>query len=652
MNRHHIFQYHKVSKYWSRLLTLYLLLTATFGITQVRDKIDPKLLIADPSKLQDIVVVLNKQADISAVKSIHGKDNKATFVFDALLKTAENSQEEVKGFLKGRNIGFRSFYIVNMISLKANRDLITRLAALPSVREVIEDGRFMMIEPVPAREKTDARAIEWNVTKINAPSVWALGFTGQNVVIGGQDTGYEWDDPCLKGKYRGWNGTTANHDYNWHDAIHENNPMSPGTNSCGFNSPVPCDDNNHGTHTMGTMVGDDGLGNQIGVAPGAKWIGCRNMENGYGTLTTYTECFEWFLAPYPVSGTPSQGNPLMMPHVINNSWGCPPVEGCNNTNWSVMETALNNLRNAGCVIVVSAGNSGSACSTVSDPAAIFDGSYTVGATNSSDTIANFSSRGPVTVDNSGRMKPDVSAPGEQVRSCIRGANNFGTWNGTSMAGPHVAAAVALLISANPSLAGEVDKIEEILSYTSVHLTSTENCTTPGSNIPNNTFGFGRINVLDAVNMALASNYTPYVKQNTSIVIDNASKGLILASPSGTLFSVKTDNAGIPVATQLAGVSSNPVKVTGGSFNLEPLSTGIILKSPSGNYWQLGVTNSGAVTTSALATLPATYSIIQANDLYIEHLLKGVLLRSPDNTCYLVHMSNLGKLIAIPANCVN
>ena len=105
--------------------------------------------------------------------------------------------------------------------------------------------------------------IEWNITKVDAPEVWAAGFTGQGVVIGGQDTGYQWDHPALKGKYRGWNGTAASHDYSWHDAIHVTG------SSCGANSPVPCDDHGHGTHTMGTMVGDDGLGNQIGMAPGA-----------------------------------------------------------------------------------------------------------------------------------------------------------------------------------------------------------------------------------------------------------------------------------------------------------------------------------------------------------------------------------------------
>ena len=81
---------------------------------------------------------------------------------------------------------------------------------------------------------------------------------------------------------------------------------------CGNDSPAPCDAYGHGTHTMGTMVGDDGAGNQVGMAPGAQWIGCRNMDNaGNGTPARYIECFEFFLAPYPVGGSAiTQGVPV------------------------------------------------------------------------------------------------------------------------------------------------------------------------------------------------------------------------------------------------------------------------------------------------------------------------------------------------------
>ena len=244
-----------------------------------------------------------------------------------------------------------------------------------------------------------------------------MGFTGQGIVVAGQDTGIQWDHPALKNHYRGWNGTTASHDYNWHDSIHDT-----GSN-CGANSPYPCDDNGHGTHTMGTVVGDDGGSNQIGMAPGAKWIGCRNMNEGVGSPVTYLECFEFFLAPYPVGGTPAQGNPDLAPDVTNNSWGCPfgapPAgEGCVVNS---LLAAVQAQRVAGIMTVVSAGNDGSGCSTTNDPPSYHDEVYTVGALNTgTDGIASFSSRGPVTQDGSNRRKPDITAPGTSIRSSVPG----------------------------------------------------------------------------------------------------------------------------------------------------------------------------------------------------------------------------------------
>src|SRR5690606_12774389 len=160
-----------------------------------------------------------------------------------------------------------------------------------------------------------------NITAFGAAKVWEeLKVRGEGIVIAGQDTGYEWDHPALKHQYRGNLGRAVNHNYNWHDAIHA--PIQRAGNKCGYDLAATCDDNDHGTHTMGTMVGNDGGENQIGVAPAAKWIGCRNMDAGVGTPQTYIECFEYFLAPYPYGANAMMaGDPTKAPHVINNSWG-------------------------------------------------------------------------------------------------------------------------------------------------------------------------------------------------------------------------------------------------------------------------------------------------------------------------------------------
>lgn len=243
-------------------------------------------------------------------------------------------------------------------------------------------------------------------------------------------------------------------------------------------------------------MGDDGNGRQIGVAPGAQWIGCRNMEDGWGTPATYMECFEFFLAPYPVGGDPfSDGEPSLAPHVINNSWTCPPSEGCD---VDTLQATVENVRAAGIMVVASAGNDGSSCGTVEDPPAIYDAAFSVGATSSSDNIASFSSRGPVTADGSGRLKPDVSAPGVSVRSCVPGGG-YSSMQGTSMAGPHVAGTAALVWSAVPSLIGDVDATEALIAGTARPRTSTQGCGGDGGDdVPNNVYGWGIVDALAAM----------------------------------------------------------------------------------------------------------------------------------------------------------
>jgi len=511
------------------LITILLAFFLCIGNSQDVAKLDPKLLIKSEHTLQKVGVILSEKADISAAANITGKDAKANFVYRTLIAKADQSQESLKNWLNAKKIPYRSFYIVNMIAAEMDRSMMIEIASFPEVASIIEDSKYTIIEPVTERPQPQSRSIEWNITKINAPNVWLMGYKGQNVTIGGQDTGYDWTHLALQSKYRGWNGATADHNYNWHDAIHAINPGNTGSNPCGYNSLVPCDDHRHGTHTMGTMVGDDGGDNQIGVAPNAKWIGCRNMERGDGTLTTYVECFEWFLAPYPLGSTPSNGDPTKSPHVINNSWACDAAEGCNTSNFAVMEAALDNLRNSGCVIVASAGNSGFGCNTVNNPPAIFEGSFSVGSTTSVDAISDFSSRGVVTIDGSNRMKPNISAPGSGVRSAILNGG-YATFNGTSMAGPHVAGLVALVISANPLLAGEVDLIENIIEASTFKPTgNTQNCNGTIANVfPNNTFGHGRIDAEEAVK--LAQLYVPNIKIDQFGYLPNDEKIAVLSNP--------------------------------------------------------------------------------------------------------------------------
>jgi serine protease AprX len=457
-------------------------------------KVDPWVLDTAARGDTEFLVLLREQADLRGAAALSIKSEKGAFVRDALESTAERTQASLRQLLAARGVEHRAFWVANVIWVRGDARLVEELAARDDVFHVYANPTVHFAGPVDRASSEEAASpsgIEWNISKVHAPDVWALGYTGQGAVVAGEDTGYQWDHPAIKGKYRGWNGTVADHNYNWHDSIHS------GGGSCGHDAPAPCDDTDHGTHTMGTMVGDDGGGNQIGMAPGAKWIGCRNMDQGNGTPATYTECFQWMIAPTDLANM--NPDPSKAPHVINNSWGCPPSEGCTDPN--VLKLVVENTRAAGIVVVVSAGNSGPGCSSVDTPAAIYNAAFSVGATDSGDIIADFSSRGAVTIDGSGRLKPDVSAPGVGVRSSVPG-NGYAVFSGTSMAGPHVAGLVALLLSAAPGLAGNPDAIEPAVAVSCVPRTTGQNCNgVPGSAIPNNTYGWGRVDALAAANVA-------------------------------------------------------------------------------------------------------------------------------------------------------
>ncbi len=453
-------------------------------------KVDPWVLerTARAGDVADALVVLAHQADLAGAAELAGKEAKGRFVFDRLTEAARLTQGPLLAELRARGLEHRPYWIVNMVWVKGDRALVRTLASRADVDRIAANPTVALraASPVPVFKAQQGPAAgageaEWGVEKIDAPDFWDQGFNGQGIVVAGQDTGYDWDHPALQAQYRGWDGAIADHNYNWHDAIHA------GGGSCGANSVVPCDDSSHGTHTLGTMIGSGG----IGVAPGARWIGCRNMNQGDGTPATYSECFQFFLAPTNLAGT--LPDPAKAPHVINNSWGCPPSEGC--TNPVVLQSVVESIRAAGIVVVVSAGNSGSGCSSVTTPAAIYDASLTVGSTEQSDNISGFSSRGPVTVDGSNRMKPDISAPGSGIISSVPGGS-FGSSSGTSMAGPHVAGAVAVLLSASPGLRGDPDAVESCIVATAVPRTSAQTCGgVPGSQVPNNTFGNGRLRLI-------------------------------------------------------------------------------------------------------------------------------------------------------------
>ena len=288
---HHTNRQQQLSAY---AVVLVALLTISFCSSANDNKIAPWVQQQLASNNHsEAILRLREQADLSAINRSAPRLQRLHDITDLLQSTAAASQADVLQFLRENNIEHRSYWINNSIWLRADAATLQTLSQRADIAYVHANPSVRGDFPQQAEQQPllPLGGIEQSINLVGAPAVWAAGYTGQGIVVAGHDTGYDWDHPALINSYRGYNGMAADHNYHWHDAIHTDG------SDCGADSPEPCDDNNHGTHTMGTMVGDDGGSNQIGMAPGAKWIACRNMNEGFGTPTTYTECFQWFLAP-------------------------------------------------------------------------------------------------------------------------------------------------------------------------------------------------------------------------------------------------------------------------------------------------------------------------------------------------------------------
>lgn len=469
------------------------------------------------------IIVMQQQADLSAAGSIADPVARRAYVYRSLVQTAEQSQAPIRKQLEAAGLPFRAYYLQNMVRVEGYHWRRAEFADLHGVASVIFNPN---VRPYPAHaglgiwldQAAPPTTVdpEWNIKDIGAAAVWALGFEGQGIVVGGQDTGYEWQHPALRNAYRGWDARTGqvDHNYNWHDAWGD--------------SRLPIDEDGHGTHTMGIAVGYSGPDQRIGVAPGARWMGCRNMRRGIGNPSSYVECMEFLLAPYPIGGDPfHDGDVTRSPDVVINSWGCPDREGCQD---DTLKGAIEALRAAGIMMVTSAGNDGPACGTANEPPARYGAALTVGATDQAGMIVAFSSRGPVHDPSGGQplLKPDLVAPGHTIRSALPGGG-YGTASGTSAAGPHVAGAVALLWSARPELRHDLTATEDLLRRSALPVEVTAGCPLPtvtligngpfsrlvrsvqappvicacgdAPGVPNNVYGWGRLNVWRAIHMA-------------------------------------------------------------------------------------------------------------------------------------------------------
>jgi subtilisin family serine protease len=430
----------------------------------------------------EFFVYLDERPDLAPATGISNRVSRAQFVYDQLTTTAAASQAEVRALLEAHGADFTPFWITNAILVQGDRTLLEQLAAHPDVTSIGPNETVPLIEPVASGPADNTiQAVEWGVANINADDVWAdFGVTGVGIVVATIDTGVQFNHPALVNQYRGnLGGGSFDHNYNWHDpsAI-----CSPG---------VPCDNHGHGTHVTGTMVGDDGGSNQIGVAPGAKWIAAKGCEVSSCSQGALLSSGQWMVAPTDVNG--NNPDPSKAPHVVNNSWG-----GGGGNNWYM--DIVDAWVNAGIFPMFSNGNSGPSCGTAGSPGD-YPQSYGVGAYDINNNIAGFSSRGPSAF---GGIKPNISAPGVSVRSSLP-TNSYGLFSGTSMASPHASGVVALVWSAASDLIGDISGTRSVLDTTARDVSDLQ-C--GGSAGNNNVWGEGRIDAHAAVTLATGGEPPP------------------------------------------------------------------------------------------------------------------------------------------------
>ena len=392
-----------------------------------------------------LFVVMRDQATVEEAAATPDLVARRTAIYETLVRHADSTQTDLRGALDQVGFGYTPFYLTNALEVDGGLFVRLWLTTRGDVAEVMISPHLRPVEAIEMPGDDPASAPiepQWNQTNIGADRVWReLGVTGEGITVGQSDSGVQADHPEFAARYR---GLTEGNDYNWFD------PWE--------NRPAPYDLSGHGTHTLGSVLGDS-----VGIAPGATWFGCANLVRNLGNPAVYLQCMQFMLAPFPLTGDPlADGDPSRAADVLNNSWGCPThVEGCSPT---LFAPAVNALTQAGIFVVVSAGNDGPQCSSLNTPPAIEEDVLSVGAIDSAGDLASFSSTGPVTADGSGRIKPDILAPGVDVVSAWPGSS-YKSVSGTSMAGPHMAGVVALIWSANPTLRGDVARTREIIEQT-------------------------------------------------------------------------------------------------------------------------------------------------------------------------------------------
>lgn len=430
------------------------------------------------------------------------KSERRAFVIHDRMAFCQASQQDVMEFLngfKGEVSGIEQYWGFNGFRCDASEEVIALLEKRADVAYVYRDDKKKMVPDMVESKPGESKDIAWHVEKVNAPAVWnyngSTGYNGDGVIVAVVDSGVDYNHVDIAGSM--WDGG-------------ENFP-NHGFDMCN-NDYDPMDDYCHGTHVAGIIAGQGNAGTQTGIAPGAKIMAVKVLDSsGYGTDSDL------------ISGVH-----FAMNHgadIINLSLGDPEMGPS-----ATYRDLFVSVQDAGIIAAVAAGNVGDTQYTYPVPFNVecpgncpppwlhpdqvnlisggTSGVVCVGATDSNDAHASFSSVGPVTwaaganvgdyndypyengdASQPGLIRPDISAPGANVTSLnYQTVTGYVAYDGTSMATPCVAAVLALLLDANPELMpAELDSIIELTAASA------------GNTVKNNITGSGRIDALAAVN---------------------------------------------------------------------------------------------------------------------------------------------------------
>ena len=410
-----------------------------------------------------VIVTFRDTVDFHQFEGVQPKLRRS-FMIKALKERTDTIKKPILSLLPaGKSRKAVSLWIINGIAAKVPPGIIRVLASHPDVEKIRLDYAITLPEETPGLPEEP----EWNINAIGTQSLWAMGFTGQGVVVANMDSGVDYLHNDLFGRWRG--GTNSWFDpYGEHSTPYDSHPYG------------------HGTGTMGIMVGGDAGGTSIGAAPGAQWIAAKIFnDDGDASVSCIHQGFQWLLDP---DGNPDTDD---APHIVNNSWTYEAPGLC----ISEFQTDIELLKAADIAVVFAAGNYGPDEESSVSPSNN-SGAFAVGAVDSSYNVASFSSRGPSACD--GGIFPHVAAPGVNIKTlCLTSSEvcptSYSHGSGTSFAAPHVAGAMALLLSAFPELG--IAQLEQALMDSAVDIGE------PG---PDNTYGHGMIDVFQAYNLIAAA----------------------------------------------------------------------------------------------------------------------------------------------------